>query len=75
MLNTIGYVSSTYYNLTFCIVFSYSIRNTLKKPLFSQLGYHIFSLIVIVGFVLLIVLTSSLGRGLNGVCGMRIASR
>jgi hypothetical protein len=74
-LSIIGYVSSTFYNLIYCILFSYSIRNTLKDSLLSPLKYHITSFIIVVGIILALVLSSSLGRSLSGVCGLRIASR
>lgn len=73
--NIIGSVSSIYYNLIFCIVLAYSIKKTLKGFVFNRLKYHFFSIVLTTSIILALVFTEGLGRGLNGMCGFRIASK
>lgn len=54
---------------------AYSIRKTLKGFLFNRFRYHVISLVVTGSIILTLVLTGGLGRGLNGICGFRVASK
>ncbi len=73
--NIIGNVASIYYNLIFCVILAYSIQKTLKGFLFNRFRYHLISLLLTGGIILVLILTERLGRGLNGVCGFRVASK
>jgi hypothetical protein len=70
-----GNIASIYYNMMFGVILSYSIRNTLKGYFFNQFRYHILSGFITLGIVLILIFTSGIGRGYNGICGYKAATQ
>lgn len=75
VFNVIGNIGSMIYNLIFCLILSFSIKKTLKGSLFNRSKYHAIGLITTLVAAASLVLSDNIGRGLNGICGYRMASK
>ena len=48
IIGVLGWLGITIYNIGFCIILSYTVRNTLKGSMLSKFRYHAISIILIV---------------------------
>ena len=70
-----GYIGSLVYNVLFCIMLAYSLKNILKGTLFTRNRYHILALATVGAATLSVALTSNVGTDIKGVCGFKIANQ
>jgi hypothetical protein len=59
------------YNIIFCIILAYTVRNTLKGNFFTKIQYHTFSIVCIVIITTTIFFSNTVGKNINGICGFK----
>ena len=69
-----GWVGINYYNMLFCIVLAYSVRNTLKGTFMSNIVYHSVGFTCMCLVTIVIFFTSGLGKSVNGLCAVRFSN-
>lgn len=75
IIGVLGWLGITIYNIGFCIILSYTVRNTLKGSMLSKFRYHAISLVLIaLGAIGIFFSNYDSSKNLNSICVVKYST-